>query len=463
MRRENELRYTELANILREQIYSGYIKPGEYLLSENRLSEYYGMSRTSVRATLDKLMQEGLIVKQPSRGSMVSPDLIIPGEQHKTLQIVCTSPSEFMNACLPIVIETFEREHPHVKVKVIGYPAGSFWDCLNGGMEPDLLLITDRQYADIESDEAFGEFHVSVSKSASGIYPKLLSAFRGDGKFKAIPVTFSTIFMAYNPGLFEKYNVPKPTADWVREDLLRAAQKLTLDTNGDGITDQYGLSLSSTFSRWLVFALQNDVRFFTKSDQIESLQNSLDFIHDLLFRYKIATLFQSRRFLINGDAFPRQRAAMVLTTSMELAGWRKQMPFEPQVTAMPFGPSEATTAVANLFAIPSTCRNYELANLFVQTAIREDVQKTMVERTRFISVLKQVNPQVWSDDYLHSLNIHNGDIENSYFLHELFPNPIDILDLEQGMEWFWAGLEPAASFAGQLHDIIARRFSDNRA
>lgn len=458
MRRENEMKYTELANILREQIYSGSIRPGEYLLSENKLSEYYRASRKTVRATLDKLMHEGLIVKQPSRGSIVSPDLVIPADRFKTLKVACTTPSEFGNACLPILVEAFEREHPHVKVKVTSFPAGSFQEFVDNDTTSDLLLVTDWQYSNIVRDELFTELHDSVINSTAGLYPKLLKSFRKDGKFKAMPVSFSTIFMAYNPSLFEKYNAKKPEPGWDREDFLRAAQKLTLDTNGDGVKDLYGMSLSSTFSRWLVFLLQNDVRFFMKTNQLESLHRSLDFLHDLLFRYNIATLFQSRRFLVNGDAFPRGKAAMVLTTLMELAGWRKQMDFEPMVMTMPFGPLKATTAVANLLMIPSSSSNHELANLFVQTALREDVQSKMAEEARFLSVLKQINPRVWSEQYLHSLNIREDDIDNCYFLHEMFPSSADIIALDHGLEWFWAGLDSASSSAGLLQSIIARRF-----
>lgn len=459
MRRENEYKHIELANILREQIYSGYIKPGGYLLSENRLSDFFGISRTVVRASLEILMKEGLIIKQPSRGSIVAPDLKLPQDNKKTLRIVVTSPSEFVNTCMPIIIETFEREHPNVEVKMIGYPAGSFWDCLNG-MEPDLLLITDRQLAEIESDEVLSDVHDSVLNSVTGIYPKLLSAFSKNNKFQAVPASFSTIFMAYNPDLFRKYGVPVPTSSWGREDFLHAAQQLTLDTNGDGITDLYGLSMSSSFSRWLIFLLQNNVQFFNKSIGKEHLEDALSFIHDLLYRCRVGTLFQSRRFHVNSDAFPGQKAAMVLATTIELTGWRKLMSFKPEVAALPFGDSDSTTVVGNLFAIPAICNNAELANLFIQTAIREDVQARMAEETRFISILNQVNEKIYGDEYLHSLHIRNGDIGNSFFLHELFPNPNDVLDLEQSMDWFWAGFESASAFADRVQSIIARRFDN---
>ncbi|MDF2671626.1 MAG: GntR family transcriptional regulator, partial [Paenibacillus sp.] len=102
MRRESEFRYSKLANILREQIMSGYIKPGEFLYSENELCRFYQISRTSVRKSLEQLQKEGLIVKKVGQGTIVSPDLVIPESPTKVLRIMAPSPSHYVDLCMPI-------------------------------------------------------------------------------------------------------------------------------------------------------------------------------------------------------------------------------------------------------------------------------------------------------------------------------------------------------------------------
>ncbi|MBD2864029.1 extracellular solute-binding protein [Paenibacillus oceani] len=95
---------------------------------------------------------------------------------------------------------------------------------------------------------------------------------------KALPAGFSPVYLVYNPLLFKKYGVPEPEGKWVKEDFIRAAQKLTVDTNGDGILDLYGFSLSGTLNRWLVIALQQGVTL-PSLPPIEPMENTLAFIH----------------------------------------------------------------------------------------------------------------------------------------------------------------------------------------
>lgn len=61
----------QIANLLRDSIASGEFKPGERLPSEAELNRAFTVSRTTARAALDKLEQEGLIARASGRGSTV--------------------------------------------------------------------------------------------------------------------------------------------------------------------------------------------------------------------------------------------------------------------------------------------------------------------------------------------------------------------------------------------------------
>ena len=82
------------------------------------------------------------------------------------------------------------------------------------------------------------------------------------------------------------------------------------------------------------------------------------------------------------------------------------------------------------------------------------MQKRICQNSGFLSVLNDVNSQIWETDFLKSLNITNEHIESSYFMHELFPNSDMLKQLHEQMEWFWAGFETVESFTEQLHQII---------
>lgn len=61
-------------NNLKTQIQSGAYAPGSQLPFERELCEHYDVQRITVRKALDMLVQDGLIVKRPGRGSFVQFD-----------------------------------------------------------------------------------------------------------------------------------------------------------------------------------------------------------------------------------------------------------------------------------------------------------------------------------------------------------------------------------------------------
>ncbi|GIF69252.1 hypothetical protein Ais01nite_72870 [Asanoa ishikariensis] len=65
--------FEQLANVLRSKINSGEWPPGHKLPSETTLQQTYGVARGTVRAALDVLREEGLVVTFVGRGTFVSP------------------------------------------------------------------------------------------------------------------------------------------------------------------------------------------------------------------------------------------------------------------------------------------------------------------------------------------------------------------------------------------------------
>jgi GntR family transcriptional regulator len=80
--RDNKLPlYHQLYVILRDSITHGEWKPGDMIPPESDLIAAYGVSRTTVRQVLDRLVADGLIYRQQGRGSFVA---------HPTLEHVLT-------------------------------------------------------------------------------------------------------------------------------------------------------------------------------------------------------------------------------------------------------------------------------------------------------------------------------------------------------------------------------------
>jgi GntR family transcriptional regulator len=64
--------YYRLEQHLRKGIRSGSLKPGDSIPPESQLSQQFGVSRTTVRQALSRLVYEGLITRHRGRGSFVA-------------------------------------------------------------------------------------------------------------------------------------------------------------------------------------------------------------------------------------------------------------------------------------------------------------------------------------------------------------------------------------------------------
>jgi GntR family transcriptional regulator len=71
--------YRQLYDILRDELIGGKWRPGERMPSESELIEQYGVSRITVRQSLDMLVKEGRVYRRRGRGTFASMPTIEQG------------------------------------------------------------------------------------------------------------------------------------------------------------------------------------------------------------------------------------------------------------------------------------------------------------------------------------------------------------------------------------------------
>ena len=72
-RKSTEPAYSQLANILRQQISEGFFRPGDQLPSEAQLCRRYGISPMTVRRSINFLSDQGVVSTAQGRGTFVRP------------------------------------------------------------------------------------------------------------------------------------------------------------------------------------------------------------------------------------------------------------------------------------------------------------------------------------------------------------------------------------------------------
>ncbi|MCC7490471.1 MAG: GntR family transcriptional regulator [Gammaproteobacteria bacterium] len=84
-------RYIQVYSTVRDWIYQGSYKPGSRLPTEEELCRLFKVSRITTRKAVDMLVDEGLVLRQPGRGTFVVEDLAdapVIGEMDQLLRKV---------------------------------------------------------------------------------------------------------------------------------------------------------------------------------------------------------------------------------------------------------------------------------------------------------------------------------------------------------------------------------------
>ena len=78
-------------------------------------------------------------------------------------------------------------------------------------------------------------------------FPRLTEAAQWNGRTYVLPSSGQVAVVYYNKDLFDEAGLAYPTADWTWDDMVRMAEALTHDYDGDGLIDQYGVQLGQVY------------------------------------------------------------------------------------------------------------------------------------------------------------------------------------------------------------------------
>ena len=109
---------------------------------------------------------------------------------------------------------------------------------------PDLVALTSDRlpvYAQKKALVDLDKFYGQASSNTSNLKPEAVAMETVDGKKYGVPSGFVPLSVIYNKTLFAKAGITTFPTTW--DEWVAAAKKLTVDKNGDGTPEQYGLAL----------------------------------------------------------------------------------------------------------------------------------------------------------------------------------------------------------------------------
>ncbi|MBI5160277.1 MAG: extracellular solute-binding protein [Micrococcales bacterium] len=145
------------------------------------------------------------------------------------------------------IIDEFNASQSKVTVKysvktwqVIG---DSLLPALAAKKAPQIVALPAEQLPVYAGKNAFADLgdYYSSSSAAKSIKPEAVTMEEVGGKKYGVPTGFVPLSVVYNKKMFDAAGITSFPKTW--DEWLAAAKKLTVDENGDGTPEQYGLAL----------------------------------------------------------------------------------------------------------------------------------------------------------------------------------------------------------------------------
>ena len=312
------------------------------------------------------------------------------------------------------LVAEFERAEPSVDVRLV--PFGEREDLLarlstsfSGGTPPDLFLLNYRfigQYASRGVLEPIQERLASSDVfSREDFFPQALEAFTFDDIQTCLPQNVSSLVVYYNKDLFAEAGLDGPPDNWTFFDMVGLARNLTVDRNGDGAPDQYGLGVESSIIRMAPFIWSNGgtlvddeaapTRFTLEEPAAVEVMQSF---FDLREEYRVIPTEQEIEAQSDEDRFLNGSTAMVLASRRETPSFRTIESFEWDVAPLPVFQEPAGVLHSDAYCMTQASSNKDAAWRFMEFALGPEGQRITAEAGRTVPSLMEVaNSDVFLD------------------------------------------------------------------
>lgn len=309
-------------------------------------------------------------------------------------------------AAYQILVDAFHAKHPEIQVEVIQVPSQSDYRKrlaadLTAGSPADVVFFNYRLYAAFAEAGALQPLNDFLENSKviqeSDFYPQAMEPFKWKGEQMCIPQNISSLVVYYNKDLFKEAGVPFPSEGWTWDDFTSAAESLTKDIDGDGVTDQFGGGIDPEFIRLAPFIWQsggeivddpaNPTTLMLDTDEAFTAVEffvGLQTVHHVVPNAEQEASENSESRFING------RTAMYFNSRRAVPTFRESAIFDWDVAPLPQGKSPATILHADGYCIPNDSKNKDAAWVFIEFANSVEGQTIVASTGRTVPSLKAV-------------------------------------------------------------------------
>ena len=259
------------------------------------------------------------------------------------------------------LIASFEDKYPNVTVKYTSVPPGEYSQKLttlvSSGKAPDVFYVGGSEFYRFAAAGTVLNIQAYLDQTAlfnpDNVWKQALDRYRfdgskvGSGELYGLPKDVGPWAFVYNKTLFDQANIPVPSAQagqWTWNDMLEAAKKLTVDENGDGKPEQYGVGAYSLESAvWANGGQFIDYDAGTVLVDQPEFYEAMQFVADLSLKEGVSPNQEAEQALNAYTRFLNGKLGMFAMGPWDQpAFW--ELPFEWDIAAWPASPNTGKTA-----------------------------------------------------------------------------------------------------------------------
>lgn len=304
------------------------------------------------------------------------------------------------------LVEAFHEAHPEIRIELTHIPSPSDYRVrlateFAAGTPPDITLMNYRRFAAFAAHDLLEPLGPYLEQSQlikeSDFYPITIDSFRWDGVLTCIPQNISSLVVYYNQTLFDAAGLPYPADDWNWDDFVMTAKALTLDRDGDGQIEQYGLGVTPSLFRLAPFIWQNGgsvVDNHTRPTRLtitrQPAQAALSWFVDLQLVHGVVPDRVAEAALDSESRFMAGQTAMFLNSRRGTPTYRQIKHFVWDIAPLPKKILKAGILHSDGYCLSRGAANKEAAWTFIEFANSAQGQPIVATSGRTVPSLREV-------------------------------------------------------------------------
>ena len=267
-------------------------------------------------------------------------------------------------------LDQFHAENPDIQVELVYIPSDydqKVQTMIAGGTSPDILQLSEAVHAFSSKGQIISLNELAESHGvdvAARFGPTLPGVYSANDTLYALPDRGGAMVVYYNKDAFDTAGVAYPTEDWTWDDMLDAAQKLTI-RDGDTV-EQYGYAAGGWWPWWMSFIYQNGGEILDANGQpnvnTPEVIEALQFYNDLVYKYGVAPSPEEYADLGTNSPdplFAQGKVAFQTTGMWNIASLKDAPDLNWDIAPMWHNKKPGTAMFGSGLAISADCPDYE--------------------------------------------------------------------------------------------------------